>query len=79
MNEAFRPEMDAQRARRRAQVRYSAMALGVLVAGLAGYVGFVAFVAADRAVAAGTMFLAAATGFAAFFSPCSFPLLLTFL
>ena len=55
------------------------MALGVMVAGLAGYVGFLAFVAADRAVAAGTMFLAAATGFAAFFSPCSFPLLLTFL
>jgi cytochrome c biogenesis protein CcdA len=65
--------------RRRARVRFSAAALGVLVAGLAGYVAFVGFVGPDREIAAGTMFLAAATGFVAFFSPCSFPLLLTFL
>jgi len=53
--------------------------LGVLVAGLGGYAGFVAFAGSDREIGAGTLFLAAATGFAAFFSPCSFPLLLTFL
>jgi cytochrome c biogenesis protein CcdA len=49
------------------------------VAGMAGYFGFVAFVGSDRGAAAGVLVLAAGTGFAAFFSPCSFPLLLTFL
>lgn len=74
-----RAELEAERDRRRARVRYLAVAFGLLVAGLAGYIGFVAFVGSGRVVSAGTMFLAAATGFAAFFSPCSFPLLLTFL
>lgn len=45
--------------------------------GVAGYAGFVAFVERDAAL--GVLALAAGTGFAAFFSPCSFPLLLTFL
>lgn len=47
--------------------------------GVAGYVGFVAFARAERNSGSALLLLAAATGFAAFFSPCSFPLLLTFL
>lgn len=79
MNHETEPDASTDLATRRTQLRYFAVTLGVLMAGLAGYVGFVAFVDSDRPVAAGTMFLAAATGFAAFFSPCSFPLLVTFL
>lgn len=79
MNDDITPAGRAESIRRRARIRFSAVALGVLVAGLAGYVGFVAFVDSDRSISAGTMFLAATTGFVAFFSPCSFPLLLTFL
>lgn len=71
--------MDEVTARRRSRVRFAATALGLVVVGVAGYLGFVAFVGSDRTVAAGMMVLAAGTGFAAFFSPCSFPLLLTFL
>lgn len=71
--------MDGGTARRRTGVRFAATTLGLVVVGLAGYGGFVAFVGADRTVASGVMVLAAGTGFAAFFSPCSFPLLLTFL
>ncbi|MDP2623775.1 MAG: hypothetical protein Q8Q29_08260 [Actinomycetota bacterium] len=71
--------MDEVTARRRSRARFTATAIGVVVVGAAGYVGFVAFVGSDRNVAAGMMVLAAGTGFAAFFSPCSFPLLLTFL
>ena len=51
--------------------------MGTVTIGVAGYVGFVTVVGGG--VGAGTLTLAAATGFAAFFSPCSFPLLLTFL
>ena len=64
---------------RRSRARFAAIAFGVVVIGIAGYAGFVAFVGSDRDIAAGVMVLAAGTGFAAFFSPCSFPLLLTFL
>ncbi len=71
--------MDDLTARRRSRVRFTATTVGVVVVGIAGYAGFVAFVRSDRGVAVGVMVLAAATGFAAFFSPCSFPLLLTFL
>ncbi len=66
-------------AARRSRARFTAVAIGVVVIGLAGYTGFVAFVGSQRDIAAGVMVLAAGTGFAAFFSPCSFPLLLTFL
>ena len=65
--------------RRRAQARFGAIALGLVVVAVAGYLGFVSFVQAEPGVGAGVMVLGAATGFAAFFSPCSFPLLLTFL
>jgi len=53
--------------------------MGLLVVGIAGYAGFVAFVESDQSTGTALLLLAAATGFAAFFSPCSFPLLLTFL
>lgn len=68
--------MDELTAQRRARYRLWAVSLGLVVVGLAGYVGFVRF---DGPGAGGVLFLAAATGFAAFFSPCSFPLLLTLL
>lgn len=71
--------MDETLARRRAQVRFATTAVGLIVVGVAGYAGFVAFVGSDQSLTAGVMVLAAGTGFAAFFSPCSFPLLLTFL
>jgi cytochrome c biogenesis protein CcdA len=71
--------MDDVTARRRSRVRFAATAVGAFVVGLAGYSGFVAFVGSEQNVAAGVMVLAAGTGFAAFFSPCSFPLLVTFL
>ena len=71
--------MDDVTVRRRSRARFTAIAVGLIVVGVAGYVGFAAFVGSDRGVATGVMVLAAGTGFAAFFSPCSFPLLLTFL
>lgn len=64
---------------RKTRVRFAANALGVMVVGIAGYVGFVAFAGSDRDTGVGVVALGAVTGFAAFFSPCSFPLLLTFL
>ena len=60
---------------RSAQARFMAVAFGLLVVGIFGYLGF--RVVATRGVSAGSIGLGAATGFAAFFSPCSFPLLLT--
>ena len=62
---------------RRAGARYLVVALGLVTVGLFGYLGF--RVVATGGVSAGSVGLGAATGFAAFFSPCSFPLLLTFL
>jgi cytochrome c biogenesis protein CcdA len=55
------------------------VAVGLLIIGGAGYVGFAAFARSNGASGSALLLLAAATGFAAFFSPCSFPLLLTFL
>ncbi|MFQ5967046.1 MAG: cytochrome c biogenesis protein CcdA [Acidimicrobiia bacterium] len=57
------------------------LTVGTVGIGLAGYMGFRLYPTFD--VGAGTglglLVLAAAAGFAAFFSPCSFPLLLTLL
>ncbi len=64
---------------RRARIRFAATAIGVIVVGIAGYLGFTAFTGADRNIGTGVLVLGATTGFAAFFSPCSFPLMLTFL
>ena len=71
--------MDERALVRRSQLRFAVVVLGVLVVGVAGYVGFVAFAGSEQGPATGVMVLGALTGFAAFFSPCSFPLLLTFL
>ncbi len=65
--------------RRRARARFSVLAVGMVVVGLAGYAGFVVFTGSERGAGTSSVLLAAATGFAAFFSPCSFPLMLTFL
>lgn len=65
--------------RRRGEFRLLLVALGVLLVGAVGYVGFVSFVQSDRAAGSGVLMIGALTGFAAFFSPCSFPLLVTFL
>lgn len=61
--------------------RYLLLVAGVLLAGVAGYVGYVVYPRFELpAVAgAGLLVLASAAGFAAFFSPCSFPLLATLL
>ncbi len=64
---------------RRSRIRFGVLVAGTLAIGVAGYVGFFAFVESAPGIAAGVMILAAGTGFAAFFSPCSFPLLLTLL
>jgi len=58
-------------------VRYAALAIAVLVAGLVGYLGFVVYPTLDLSagVGAGLIVVAAAAGIASFFSPCSFPLL----
>lgn len=69
--------MDDLTQRRRGRIRFLILAGGVLVAGLAGFIASHSF--PDRHAAGGAMVLAAATGFGAFFSPCSFPLLLTIL
>lgn len=71
--------MDEGKLRARARARFGAVAVGLLISGGAGYVGFAAFAQGNGASGSALLLLAAATGFAAFFSPCSFPLLLTFL
>ena len=57
---------------------YAILVVAVLVVALAGYVGYVLYPRFDLPAAqgAGLLALAAAAGFASFFSPCSFPLLL---
>ncbi len=70
-------DQDVQR--RRAGARLAVLAVGVMLVGIAGYVGFVVFTGSERGTGTGTLLLAAGTGFAAFFSPCAFPLMLTFL
>lgn len=66
---------------RRARIRWIVVSAGLVGVGFGGYLGFVAFVENGGlgGLGAGVVGLAVATGFAAFFSPCSFPLLVTFL
>lgn len=54
---------------------------GLVLAGLSGYLGYLAYPRFHLPSVAGTalLVLAAVAGVAAFFSPCSFPLLLTLL
>ncbi len=57
------------------------LTLSVLLIALAGYAGFRLYprIVVPPAVGLGLFFLAGVGGFAAFFSPCSFPLLMTLL
>lgn len=61
--------------------RYAGLAVLVLFVALLGFVGFVTYLKLDVASFAGSglLFLAIAAGVASFFSPCSFPLLVTLL
>jgi cytochrome c biogenesis protein CcdA len=63
------------------RIRYGLLALAIGLAGLAGYVGYVVYPRfhLPSVTGAGLLLLAAGAGVAAFFSPCSFPLLLTLL
>lgn len=65
--------------KRRGQVRFGLVVAGTLVVALVGFLGFRLFLQLGMGTETGAplMALAAATGFAAFFSPCSFPLMLT--
>lgn len=60
---------------------YAVLAAGVVLLGLAGYVGYVSYPRFNlpSVAGAGILLLGAAAGVASFFSPCSFPLLLTLL
>ncbi|MBW3662777.1 MAG: hypothetical protein KY469_06730 [Actinobacteria bacterium] len=66
---------------RRDATRYAMLTAAVLIAAGGGYAGYVLFPRFDlpAVTGAGTLLLAAAAGSAAFFSPCSFPLLATLL
>jgi cytochrome c biogenesis protein CcdA len=63
------------------RIKYVLLVAGLVLAGLAGYGGYVLFprFAQPSVVGAGLVALAAGAGVASFFSPCSFPLLLTLL
>lgn len=60
---------------------YILLALGVLLLALAGFAGYVIYPRFDlpSVTGSGLLVLAAAAGIGSFFSPCSFPLLLTLL
>jgi cytochrome c biogenesis protein CcdA len=62
-------------------VGYAVLAAGVVLLGLAGYVGYVTYPRFNLPSVEGAalLLLGAAAGIASFFSPCSFPLLLTLL
>jgi cytochrome c biogenesis protein CcdA len=55
--------------------------VGIIAVGLAGFVGYVVYLRLDLppATGVGLVGLAVAAGIASFFSPCSFPLLVTLL
>lgn len=63
------------------RVRYVALTAAALALGLAGYVGYVIYPRFDLpgGAGAGLLVLATAAGIASFFSPCSFPLLVSML
>lgn len=69
------------RAPRPGWIRFGLLALGVVLLGVAGYVGYVMYPRFHLPSVTGIplLALAAGAGVAAFFSPCSFPLLLTLL
>ncbi len=63
------------------RLRYTAWAAASVALGLAGYLGYVVYPRFDlpAGAGAGLLVLAAAAGVASFFSPCSFPLLVSML
>lgn len=63
------------------RLRYLLLVAGTVVAGMAGYTGYVLYprFGLPSVAGASVLVLASAAGFAAFFSPCSFPLLATLL
>ncbi|MGH9166668.1 MAG: cytochrome c biogenesis protein CcdA [Acidimicrobiia bacterium] len=65
----------------RARTGYVLLAVGVVALSVAGYTGYVLYprFGLPRAAGIGLQVLATAAGVAAFFSPCSFPLLVTLL
>lgn len=64
---------------RRPGVSYLLVVVGAVVVAVAGFAGFRAFPGVEAGAGAGLIALGAAAGVASFFSPCSFPLLLTIL
>jgi hypothetical protein len=74
---ALMSEREAQQ-KRRSQTRFGLVVAGTALVALLGYIGFRVFpnLGNGNETGAALMALAAATGFAAFFSPCSFPLML---
>lgn len=70
--------MDELARRRLVRLRFVIVAAGVALAGLAGFTGARSLPGAGD-FSGGTLVLAAVAAFGAFFSPCSFPLLLTLL
>lgn len=64
-----------------ARARYLLLVLASVAVALAGYVGYVVYPRFELPAATGAalLFLAAAAGVASFFSPCSFPLLVSIL
>ncbi|MGH8986627.1 MAG: cytochrome c biogenesis protein CcdA [Acidimicrobiia bacterium] len=71
--------MDARTVR--PALRYLALASGAVALALAGYAGYVLYPRFDlpAGTGLGLLVLAAAAGIASFFSPCSFPLLVSML
>src|SRR6266540_2716009 len=67
--------------RRPSWAGYAVLAAGVALLGVAGYVGYITYPRFNMpsVAGAGVLLLGAAAGVASFFSPCSFPLLLTLL
>jgi cytochrome c biogenesis protein CcdA len=63
------------------RLHYALLVIGVVLLGLAGYAGYATYPRFHLPSVAGAalLALAAGAGLAAFFSPCSFPLLLTLL
>ena len=66
---------------RPARTRYLLLTAATVAAAVAGYAGYLVYPRFDLpgGAGAGLLFLAAAAGIASFFSPCSFPLLLSVL
>ena len=74
---AERGPEETEREERGGLRNYAVLVVAIVVVALAGYIGYVLYPRFDLPATqgAGLLALAAAAGFASFFSPCSFPLL----